>query len=88
MHAKDIVTELVGEGVEDETSFAWLAQLRYYWENNAVMVRQTNACLAYGCALPAPEGAHSRPAWLLGTSTSATPGGWSSRLSLTAATAP
>lgn len=54
VHAKDIVSELVAEGVEDETSFSWLAQLRYYWEHSAVMVRQTNACLAYGSAPPPP----------------------------------
>lgn len=55
VHAKDIVSELVAEGVEDETSFSWLAQLRYYWEHSAVMVRQTNACLAYGSAPPPPS---------------------------------
>ena len=44
VHNKDIVDEMVQGDVNEPTSFAWLAQLRYYWEkvgrDMQVLVRQ------------------------------------------------
>lgn len=49
VHAKDIIGMLCERGVDSPTNFDWLAQLRYYWEeNNHLMVRQINAELRYG----------------------------------------
>eukprot|EP01012_Entosiphon_sulcatum_P008694 TRINITY_DN14772_c0_g1_i1.p1 TRINITY_DN14772_c0_g1~~TRINITY_DN14772_c0_g1_i1.p1 ORF type:complete len:4302 (+),score=681.03 TRINITY_DN14772_c0_g1_i1:35-12907(+) len=48
VHARDIVTELRKDEVEDESNFSWLAQLRYYWEGNDLIVRQINAAIPYG----------------------------------------
>jgi dynein heavy chain len=33
VHAKDIVNHMIKEGVEKSSDFQWLAQLRFYWEN-------------------------------------------------------
>eukprot|EP00906_Rhabdomonas_costata_P002297 RCo003671 len=48
VHSRDIVTEMIKDDVQDATSFAWLAQLRYYWDRNTVKVRQINAEVEYG----------------------------------------
>ncbi|KAJ9444246.1 Dynein-1-beta heavy chain [Diplonema papillatum] len=59
VHAADIVeTELIGNQVTSTEDFTWQAQLRYYYEEvigfgkkrtRVVHVRQTTACLQYGC---------------------------------------
>ena len=48
VHARDVVGELENAECSSEYDFAWLSQLRYYWENEDVKVRMINATLNYG----------------------------------------
>ena len=48
VHARDIVAQLADEGIPNIYDFAWLSQLRYYWEDNKVMVRMINSTKEYG----------------------------------------
>jgi dynein heavy chain len=34
VHARDIVEELISEGVNSDTDFGWTKQLRYYWNTD------------------------------------------------------
>ena len=36
VHARDVVDEMAKMGVEKSSDFMWLAQLRYYWQNEQV----------------------------------------------------
>ncbi|KAI5636077.1 dynein heavy chain and region d6 of dynein motor domain-containing protein [Phthorimaea operculella] len=47
VHAKDVIFELVGKEVTEVTDFQWLAQLRYYWEEEKVSVKIINAVVNY-----------------------------------------
>ncbi|WAR27202.1 DYH12-like protein [Mya arenaria] len=47
VHARDAVDEMAEKGVSSENDFSWLAHLRYYWENENMMVRITNATVRY-----------------------------------------
>jgi dynein heavy chain len=48
VHARDIIQQLIQDGIKDMTDFSWLSQLRYYWENDDVIVRMINSFLPYG----------------------------------------
>jgi len=44
VHARDVIkSELLENQISSPTEFAWLAQLRYYWEENDLFVKITNA---------------------------------------------
>ncbi|XP_013163033.1 PREDICTED: dynein heavy chain 12, axonemal [Papilio xuthus] len=47
VHAKDVILDLIGKNVIEVTDFQWLAQLRYYWEEEKVAVKIINAVVAY-----------------------------------------
>ena len=47
VHNKDVIKSLVQQNIEDINDFMWLAQMRYYWENNDSVVRMINAVLDY-----------------------------------------
>ncbi|KAI9202130.1 dynein heavy chain and region D6 of dynein motor-domain-containing protein [Polychytrium aggregatum] len=48
VHARDVIQLLAAEGISDISDFSWLAQLRYYWEDENVMVKMINAQRLYG----------------------------------------
>ena len=50
VHARDIVSELIGEEVTDESDFEWTKRLRYDWnhETNRVVLNQAGAVIEYG----------------------------------------
>lgn len=47
VHARDVILEMQHKNVQSDTDFNWLAQLRYYWEDNNVYVKVINARVAY-----------------------------------------
>lgn len=47
VHAKDVIFELIMKNVTEVTDFQWLAQLRYYWEEEKVCVKIINAVVNY-----------------------------------------
>jgi dynein heavy chain len=54
VHARDVTKRLIRDAVSSLTDFAWICQLRYYWDEESiddqhgVVVRQTNAIFYYG----------------------------------------
>jgi dynein heavy chain len=48
VHAKDVIKdELIDKEISDPNVFAWLSQLRYYWEDNNVWVKIINNVCDY-----------------------------------------
>ncbi|XP_078207367.1 dynein axonemal heavy chain 12 isoform X10 [Callithrix jacchus] len=47
VHARDVVMDMIEMGVSHVTDFQWLAQLRYYWENENARVRIINCNVKY-----------------------------------------
>ncbi|XP_071037846.1 dynein axonemal heavy chain 3 [Parasteatoda tepidariorum] len=48
VHARDEVAKLAEQKISDINDFSWISQLRYYWENNTVIVRMITTDLEYG----------------------------------------
>uniref|UniRef100_A0A8C3VA02 Dynein axonemal heavy chain 3 n=1 Tax=Catharus ustulatus TaxID=91951 RepID=A0A8C3VA02_CATUS len=46
--ARDVVSKLAEDKVTDLNDFQWISQLRYYWEENNVMVRMITTEMKYG----------------------------------------
>ncbi|OHT04040.1 Dynein heavy chain family protein [Tritrichomonas foetus] len=47
VHNRDIVSNLINLSVTDIDSFKWVQQLRYYWEDETVIVRSINNSYEY-----------------------------------------
>ncbi|XP_068166194.1 dynein axonemal heavy chain 12-like [Antennarius striatus] len=47
VHARDVIAELIQNGVSSGTDFQWLSQLRYYWCTDNVRVRIINCDVKY-----------------------------------------
>ncbi|XP_071616680.1 dynein axonemal heavy chain 3 [Heliangelus exortis] len=48
VHARDVVAKLVEDRVTDLNDFHWISQLRYYWEEDDVIVRMITTEAKYG----------------------------------------
>eukprot|EP00064_Thunnus_orientalis_P010890 superscaffoldBa00001518_g10919 len=48
VHARDVVAKLAEDRISSLNDFAWISQLRYFWEGGDVMLRMITTCLKYG----------------------------------------
>lgn len=48
VHARDVIDQMIKENVGSVHDFEWVSQMRYYWEDNDVKVRQVEASFIYG----------------------------------------
>lgn len=46
--ARDVVAKLCSDGVHTSTDFQWISQLRYYFEDEKVVVRMITTDIPYG----------------------------------------
>ena len=48
VHSRDVVARMISEHVSSPEDFEFQSQLRYYWEDDTVMVHMLNTCIEYG----------------------------------------
>ncbi|KAK9527005.1 hypothetical protein VZT92_015671 [Zoarces viviparus] len=48
VHARDVVAKLAEDRISSLNDFAWISQLRYFWEEGEVMLRMITTYLKYG----------------------------------------
>ncbi|KAM6951542.1 dynein axonemal heavy chain 3 [Aplochiton taeniatus] len=48
VHARDVVVKLAEDRISSLNDFAWISQLRYFWEGRDVILRMITTCLVYG----------------------------------------
>ncbi|KAM9311612.1 dynein axonemal heavy chain 3-like [Gastrophryne carolinensis] len=48
VHGRDVVVNLNNRGITNTFDFSWIAQMRYYWEENKVVVRMVTTDVPYG----------------------------------------
>lgn len=46
--ARDVVADLEKQNISDPSSFPWISQMRYYFEEQSVMVRMITSTVPYG----------------------------------------
>lgn len=46
--ARDVVVKLAEDHISSLNDFAWISQLRYFWEDGDVMLRMITTYLKYG----------------------------------------
>lgn len=46
--ARDVVAKLAEDRISSLNDFAWISQLRYFWEEDEVMLRMITTYLKYG----------------------------------------
>lgn len=48
VHSRDVLAQLIDDGISRDDEFGWLSQLRYYFEEGQVVTRMINSTLNYG----------------------------------------
>lgn len=48
VHARDVTQKLINDPNSNIECFQWMSQLRYYWNNNEVVIRTLNSSVPYG----------------------------------------
>eukprot|EP01107_Rhizomastix_libera_P011726 TRINITY_DN2935_c0_g1_i3.p1 TRINITY_DN2935_c0_g1~~TRINITY_DN2935_c0_g1_i3.p1 ORF type:complete len:3350 (-),score=861.62 TRINITY_DN2935_c0_g1_i3:62-10111(-) len=48
IHQRDVVATLKDQGVDNEQAFEWISQLRYYYEEDELVVKMVSASFIYG----------------------------------------
>jgi dynein heavy chain len=48
VHNRDLVKRLIDNNIESEKDFEWISQLRYYWQEDELVVKIVNASFNYG----------------------------------------